>query len=219
MAKASKQEKAVIIAEQKARTKKSIVQAALPKSMTSSTNVQVVLHALEKEAKPLKKAISDLAIKSNGDFDTAAQLLKALKDKAKAAEAEEKKITDPLKQAMSAAKSHFKPFYDAIYALETDTKLKMGIWLEHQKKEALKLDEALESGAIKKASTFLRKREDLVVTSTSAKIRTLQKLEIFNARLIPAEFLIPDEKAIENALKDGREVPGCRLVAVNNIAI
>jgi len=185
----------------------------------SAVNTSIVLKSLERDAKPLKRKISDLEVTDKVSFDVAAQLLKQLKSLNKQAKAEEAKITDPLKQALSAAKNHFKPFYEEIAAIDTDTKLKMSVFLKKQEREVKKLEAKLESGEIKKVSTYLDKKEDLAVHSSAAKIRTLKRLNIYNWTKIPDEYWMIDNDKVEAALKEGKEVPGAELIDVKNIAI
>lgn len=186
----------------------------------SETSVAVVMQALEKEAAPLKKKVSNLVISDRESFEQAGSLLKVLKEKAAMAKEQESKIVDPLKQSIKAAQEHFKPFYKAVEQIEVDTKLKMSAFLEKQKAAQRKLDSALENGEIKKISTYTKKLADVAIQSTeSVSVRKIKKLAILNANLIPREFLVPDEGAIKMALLSGKKVPGCELQTIESLAI
>jgi hypothetical protein len=189
-------------------------------SSVPSLNTLVVFKSIEKKSMPLKKKVTDLVIKSQKDFDLAGQILKQLKDLDKSAKAEEAKIADPLKEALAATKLHFKPFHDSVAQIEADTKGKMIQFMNKQQAEQVKLAEKVESGEIKKASTFLRKSEELNVSgSVNTKLRKIKKLVISKESLIPREYLIPDETKIKLALEAGVKVPGCRIDLVDNLAI
>lgn len=182
-------------------------------------NVQIVLRSIEKKSLPLKKKVSDLEVKTQADFDRAGELMKELKSYTKLAKSEEAKIVDPLKQALKATQSHFKPFYDSIELIELDTKLKMSSFVQANERKQLEVKKSFEAGDIKKMSTYIKKNEELEVKSENASVRKLKTLVITKESLIPREYLVPDEAKIKAALLAGEKIPGCKIELVNSIAI
>lgn len=182
-------------------------------------NSLVVAKSLEKKSLPIRKKVSDLEVVDQESFDLAASLIKQLKAYVKESKAEEDKIADPIKEALANLRAHFKPFNDSIAALEFDTKLKMSVWVEGQQKKQLKVAEDLESGKIKKVSTFISKSEALQVKSPSASVRKVKVLRITNEKLIPREYLVPDEAKIKADLLKGISIAGCKIDLENSIAI
>lgn len=190
------------------------------KETVNKTNTAIVLSNLEKKASPLFKKLSQIGnINSQDSFDNAAALVKQLKELGKLAEVQKRTMLEPVKETEKRIREHFKPFETKLLEIETAIKLQMSIFLEDNKKKLAKIDEEFGNGKIKKIGTYTNKVNDLQVQSTSAQIRKVKKLEIYSAKDIPAEYLVPDEDKIMAALKQGKEVPGCRIVIVENIAI
>lgn len=193
---------------------------AIPKEKSDRVNTAVVLSSLEKKAAPLFKRLHAIAaIKTRESFDLAANLVKQLKEIGKISESEKRSILEPLKETEKRIREHFKPFETKLLEVETQTKLQMSLFLENSKKKLAKVDEAFEEGKIKRVGTYTSKVAELQVQSNSAQIRKVKKLSIYSLKDIPAEYLMPDEDKIMAALKQGKEVPGCRIVLVDNIAI
>lgn len=182
-------------------------------------NALIVAQALIKESQPMMKKVSNLAIKTNVDYEQAAVLVKGLKEIAKKAKTEEEKITKPLTESLNAAKAHFKPFHDQVKAIEIDTKAKMIAYLDAKEKEEQKLLDKFEAGEIKRVSTLTKKQGELRVESSTAVTRIVDTLVIEDEKAIPREYLIPDETKIKEALKAGKKVRGCKLEKVKQLAI
>lgn len=182
-------------------------------------NSLIVARSLEKEAKPIARKVSDLVIASEKDYQTAATLVGRLKDLAKLAEVEEHKITDPLNDALKAARSHFKPFRTSIALIESDTKQKMSAFLERVEREKQKVLDDFDAGKIKKMSTAIKKQTDLEINTGTSSVRKIKVVEIVDIKLIPRAYMVPDMDRIKQDLKDGKSIPGVREVLKNSIAI
>lgn len=185
----------------------------LVKPAATKLNVQVVIASIEKKAGPILKKLDSIdEIKSQEDFDRAALLVKNLKELDDLAVEEEKKITSPLNQALTAAREHFKPFHVLVKGKDDSIKLMMSVWYEAQKNKLAKLAEDFNGGKIKKIETFARKEKELRVSGSkaTATIRKVWTAEITNEEAIPREFLVPDMKKIEAHLRAGSKVPGVK---------
>lgn len=182
-------------------------------------NALIVVQSLLKKFKPLERKLTDLTVNSKESYDTAGALVKQMKELAKMADIEEKKITDPLNQALKAAKEHFKPFKDEVKQIEEATKADMIKFLDKQQGKQKALDKKFEDGEIKKVSTYVAHQEELTVQSRNSQVRGVQVLVIDDVNKVPREFLVPDEKLIKEALKAGKKVAGCRMETKTNIAI
>jgi len=182
-------------------------------------NTQIVVKALEKEAKVVTKKISSLVVDDQDSYNRAGELLKELKAMDKRAIEEEEKITDPMKQALDAAKSHFKPFHDSVKLIETDTKQKMLAYLEDNDRAQEKLLEDFEAGKIKKIGTLTAKQEALHIVNSAAVQRMVRTLDVEDIALIPREYMMPDEAKIKEALKAGKKVKGCVWKQVRQLAV
>jgi len=182
-------------------------------------NTQIVVKALEKQASPITRKVTSLVINSQESFDQAGEMIKTLKEIDRKAVEEEKKITDPLTQALQAAKTHFKPFHDHVKLIEADTKAKMLTYVKTMEQKQLKALDDFDKGKIKKISTLTSKQEALQVVSSSAQTRQVWSMEVVDASIIPREYLMPDEAKIKEALKAGKKVKGCEWKQVKTIAI
>lgn len=184
--------------------------------------VQVVVASIEKKASPIIKKLETIdEIVSQEDFDRAALLVKQLKELDELATEEEKKITTPLNQALTAARAHFKPFHVLVKGKEDTIKLKMSVWYQEQQNKRAKLAEDFDKGKIKKIETFSKKDQQLQVSGSkaTATIRKIWTAEVINEKIIPREFLMPDMKKIEQHLREGNEVPGVKWYQKEQFAI
>lgn len=195
------------------------VSVKIPGSVKEKVSTQVVLASLQKKAGPLIKHLEAIDEVNKANYDKAAETLKALKAIGKEADAQLHAIIDPIRAAEKAAKEHFKPFTNSIAELETSVKLKMSIYVENQNRKSMQVLKDFEVGKIKKVETVLAKQAEFEVSSESASVRKLTRAKAVDVTLTPREYLIPDERAILDALKSGKKVKGWELETVNSIAI
>lgn len=195
------------------------VSVKIPGSVKEKVSTQVVLASLQKKAGPLIKQLEAIDEVNKANYDKAAETLKALKAIGKEADAQLHSIIDPIRAAEKAAKEHFKPFTNSIAELETSVKLKMSIYVENQNRKSMQVLKDFEVGKIKKVETVLAKQAEFEVSSESASVRKLTRAKAVDVTLTPREYLIPDERAILDALKSGKKVKGWELETVNSIAI
>lgn len=179
----------------------------------------VVALSLQKKAAPISKKISSLVIKTEHDYESAAVLLKQLKDYAAEAKKKQDDMLDPLKLVADRIKNHFKPFLDSVKLIEKDTKDKMDKFLELRESAVQKVVNAFEEGKIAKPQTYLKKIKELSVTSSVANVAMLDTVEVVDISKIPREYMLPDLKAIKEALLAGKKVAGCKLTKTRSIRI
>lgn len=194
--------------------------SALEKSPTP-LNAQIVAATIEKQAKPLIRKLENIVtISTPEQMDAAAVTLKELKEVAKLAELEEKKITGPLEQAKKAAISHFKPFRDMVAQLDTTVKLAMSIYREQAAAKVKKLEADLETGKIKKITTFTNKVAAINNTGSTAKLKKVWTAEVEDVSKVPREFMIVDMDKVRQHLRDGgKPIPGVKWYQKETIAI
>lgn len=188
-------------------------------SNNKNTDVQVVIAALEKQAKPINNKLLKLpAIKTQQEYDTIRERLKKLKDLGKQATAKEKEIVNPIQDSVKKIKALFKPFKDKVAETEAIVNPALVAWVDKQDAEIEKAEEDLESGKIKNVSTFARKVAKASVPTGSGR-KKVWKLFIKDEKKIPREFLVPDETKIREAFKAGKKVAGCTWEQVNQVAV
>lgn len=191
------------------------------KTKSEQTNTMVVVASLQKQAQPFIKQLGGIAtINSKAEFKEAAEKIKKLKILAQSAEVEEKKITQPLNDALKATREHFRPFKNLVGEWEQKIKLLMSVFVEKQKKVAAKVEDDFANGKIKKLSTAQNKMAAVTPENTdSVQVRKVWQLRIVDENKIPREFMVPNESAIKAAFKNGSKVPGCVWEQVESIAI
>jgi len=182
---------------------------------------EIIVSNLEKKhAKTFKALTTVKAIRNQEEFDYAAECVRVLKDAAKIAKVEERKITDPLTDALDATRDLFRPFYSKVNEAETTIKLLMSVYMEDNKKKIELLEEKVANGEIKNISTFVKKVGALTIENNAATVRKVWKAIIANEKVIPRQFLMPDTAKIVAHLKaGGAPIPGVEWKQVESIAI
>lgn len=188
--------------------------------LPASTSMMVVADSIKKKAQPLIKKVENCAIKTREAYDESAKIIAQLKEFSKEAERQERTLTEPAKAIIKSAQEIFKPFRTRVMELEGMVKIRMLEFQARQEKLSAKIGADFESGKIKKLNTVVSKQNELLNTSSeNAQLRKVWKLSIIDPRLIPREYLLPDEIKIREALKSGQKVAGCKWEQVNSIAI
>lgn len=181
-----------------------------------------------------------LVIQSVEDLQIASNLIKALKNEYKAIEDKRKELTSPLDLSKKRIMDEFKPLLDARqYLIDKLSKeaISYNSELEKQRQEAIRKAEQERQKEIER----LRKQQELAKKDeTKEKIedkilevelapapvmaetkfagtsyRTIYSAEIIDASKVPAEFLIPDIKAIDafvKATKGQKQISGVKII-------
>jgi phenylalanyl-tRNA synthetase alpha subunit len=186
----------------------------------TTVSAQVVLRGIEKQSKPLFHKLQRIEqIDSVATLDQAGTMLKALKEMGKEADKKEKTITEPLTQALNATRELFKPFKKLVHEEEVRVKQLILDYHEEQENKVKKLKQDFAEGKIKQATTFMKKEAELNTVSHSSSVRKIWRAVAVNEAKTPREYLIPDESAIFEALKQGKKVAGWELQQAKSIAI
>jgi len=193
----------------------------LTKEKKARINSQVVVESLGKQTDKTFRELSTIkSIRSQEDFTRAAELVKSLKVIAEAAKDEQRKITNPLKDALEAVNAHFQPFFKKVDNIEAIIKVEMKIFLDKNKTKLLQLEEDVASGKIKDIGKYVDKAARLTVESDSATVRKVWKAEIQDEKKIPRKFLVPNTQLIvEHLRRGGAPIPGVEWKQVDSIAI
>lgn len=191
--------------------------ASLPKTATSKTSIAVVAASIQKKAQPKSKKVLDIEIKTKDDRALVMATVKEIKEMVKEAQVSEAKILDPLKTAMEETKNLFKPFYDSAKLVEKIGKDKILAFDEKATIAATALTKQLETGKIKKVSTFMNKLQE--VEASTEGVRVTKEIIVEDIAKVPREFLVPDMVAIKAAFKDGKKVAGCKEVEKKGLTI
>jgi hypothetical protein len=145
---------------------------------------------------------------------------------------EKEKITKPLNQALKAERARWKPLEEQYEAAIASIRAKMGKYqteeIKRQADEAKAIaDRRGEGKGYLKVETAVRqiaeieKVEKKVTTDAgSVSFKAIKMFEVMDVTMLPKEYILPDETAIRQAMKEGKELAGVRYwveqVPVNN---
>lgn len=161
-----------------------------------------------------------ISISSKTEFENIAEEIAKLKELKKEAENLQAGIVEPALLIVKNTRALFKPFLSRVDEMEREVKTAMINWVNSNEVKAKLIESKFENGDIKKISTVTSKTTLLRDNSFSAgSLRKVCKLTILDENIIPRKFLVPDEIAIKEALKNGEQVQGCKWEQVNTIAI
>ena len=178
-------------------------------------SAKVVYKSIEKKAAPLVRKLENFKLVTVDDRDKAIDLTKELKEFAKEAQQKLRTVTDPLNQAIDAAKEIFKPFLDQVKVVDAQIKSEILAFDEKLESRKKKLEERFESG---KVSTTKYLKESANLDNDKGTRRTWKAVAVDESQT-PREYLIPDVAKITQALKDGKKVKGWAYEQVKGIAI
>ena len=182
--------------------------------------------------------VSGLEIVNDECRDTATVLLGRVKDVAKNAEAERKKIVDPMNKAVKAVNNLFKPGIDRLEELEKIIKGKIAEYIRKQQEAARREQERIERENEKKMAAYEKKIEagksaaipvmaaptiqaQTKFSAGDTKIHTvkIRRFAIENLDDVPREYMRLDEEKVGKLVRAGIEkIPGLKIWTEETIA-
>lgn len=197
-------------------------QPSLTKEDKEKVSTEIVLASMEERAqdhfKKLKK-FTKKKITTKEEYNLVAENVKGLKAIDKEAKLQEDSIIEPIEESIGLIRDLFKPFHNKVKDWDTNAKLMLSVFLEEQKKKLAKVTAKFEAGKISKVSTYTSAVNEFSAPKGAAKVRKLKRVVIIDENSVPEKFKSPDIDKIEEALKNGEEVPGCKYEEVDNIAL
>lgn len=184
--------------------------------------------SLAQEAEDAKDAlamIQEFEIAEQADYDFANEALGDAKSSWKALETRKKKATGPLNQSLKEIRSWFKPAQDFYAQAE---RLLKGKLAEAHRKAREEQDRALREAQEAHQTGDVEAVREALVQSQAVEIAQADNVsviaswdfEIVDVKLLPREYLIPDEKAIRGVVKSlGGEaaIPGVRVFTKDTV--
>ena len=153
-------------------------------------------------------------VHNDTEYNQAFELLKKIKKAMKILETDRKERTRSLLDEKKAIDAEYKPGMARAKELEADLKR---ILQEYKRDKEAKRKELSEGPITREKMNALA--ETHTPEPEGMSIRKVQVLEIFDDALLPAEYLLPNEPAIKAALKEGKTIPGARLVEKEIMAV
>lgn len=175
---------------------------------------------IQKKVSSIAESAMQTEINSIESMSYATTLLSDLNTFSKQLTAEKEKVTKPLNEALKAERGRFKPFEDVIETAIAFIRKGMVTYQTEAKRiadaEAAKIAARVGEGRgklkIETASTKIaniEKAPDKVIADNgSVTFRTDKKFRIVDITKIPYAYLVPNEVAIRQVMKEGKELPG-----------
>lgn len=197
------------------------VKAEVVETPNPQEDTKLALHQeTEKEkqqAQSLLEQCSMLQVRTKDEVAFVAQVLAEIKGETKRLTARQKEVTDPLNQALKAARALFKPALELLGQCEA--KLKDHLALAHQAAEAEKraalqaAHEQAVAGDTKAAGQAIVKAEAAaeLPQTEGVSYRSRWVFAIVNADIVPREYCSPDLKKIREVValqKGATNIPG-----------
>lgn len=183
---------------------------------------------IQSEVSVYEREANALTIKTQSDMEQAVKMLSVTNSTADRVQSEKEKITKPLNEALKAERARWKPIEDACAsaiatiktkiltynrALEASNAIKEEKIMARVEKGTMKVETA-----VGKLACMPDANESVATEAGVVQYRTVKKLVIEDALLIPREYLMVNETAVKEALKAGKIVPGAKIVEEKTIA-
>lgn len=168
------------------------------------------------------------------ELTEAATLLATIEKESKRIQTEKEKVTKPLNEALKAERARWKPIEEKLDTASSTLRSFMSEYQtriareasEQASKLAARIGEGKGKLKVETAATKLATIESNVTatkkTVTEAgtvSFRTVEKLDITDPLLIPRKYLMIDTEMVRRTLKAGLEVPGARLIQVQEVNV
>lgn len=176
------------------------------------------LTSLKGQVSKLENAASSLTIASQDDYAAATDLVAQLKDRGSKIKILKESITKPANEILRNTRAMFAPVEAQHANAEAIIKTKL---LDYKRqvdaaaREAeAKIAAKVEAGrmrldtAEKKLDTIERVENTTRGKIGEVQVRTIKKVRIVDAALLPREYLVPDEVAIRRDALGGKTIPG-----------
>lgn len=175
---------------------------------------QKELTVVKRKTTNIAKEVEAIDVSDNDAVKKAGTIIKEAK---KWLKGERDKYIAPAKEIIAQAKDQYDPFIKNVEDVEKKLKARVTEYVTEQnriaEKERQRLADRVERGTMKAETAVdkMEKIEDPGKSVGGVTVRTIKKMRITDASLIPREFLVPDEVAIRKALLNGQEIPGAEI--------
>ncbi len=182
-----------------------------------------IVSIIEKEVSPAIQKATALKITDSTTMQVAAGMLTEANTYGDKIRQEKEKITKPLNQALKVERERWKPLETIIDTVVSTLRRKMSAYqteaMRKANEEAEKIAARVRPGrgnlssdkALELLSTIEKPEENISLDNGTIKFRTSQKLVIDDEKKLPREYLIPNESAIKEDLRQGKKISGAHL--------
>jgi hypothetical protein len=174
---------------------------------------------IQKQLAPIVDKALSITITKQEQMPEAVEILSKLNQFNDKITEEKERITKPLLEALRVERSRWSPMEKANQSGIDHIREQMSEFqtaeYNRKKAEEKKIADKLSSGkitidkAISKFDKIEELQKNVVAQSGLVSFREEKRLKIVDINSIPREYMIPDEKLILKALKEGKEIVGC----------
>jgi hypothetical protein len=178
-----------------------------------------------KKVSILEGEVNGLEIKNGEDMKKATVLLSNLNKYGDKVMEMKEKLTKPINESLKAVREMFKPV-EIYKGMIENLRGKMSRFqtdeINRMRAEEAKIANRVKEGkgnltieaAIKKMDKIEKVEKEVATDQGLVQFRETKILKLTDVNLIPREYLVPDEKKILEALKEGKPVVGAELEIV-----
>lgn len=172
----------------------------------------------------------ELNVTTADDYTRAGDLLKIVQNRIKAVEDKRKEYTKPLDEAKKQIMADFSAISKPLEEFVAEVKTKMTNWYRAEQKRKDEEQAKLEAEALAKAKAEGKSEVEVAIVNEEVKtqrgdvatttVKKVWKAEIMDETLVPREYLVVDQVAINKAVRDGvRSIPGVKIYQDEQISI
>jgi hypothetical protein len=184
-------------------------------------DVEAQVRAEADEAKATLDVARDFSIDNDEDLEFANDILRDVKTKLKQLDLSKRKITDPLNQALKAARELFRPAEQHYASIEFELKKSIGKYhalLAERKREAIALLQAPTTPAPAAEEALATLRQE-APASSGVTVTTFWDFVVERPDMVPREYCSVDMGTIRKGVADGvRDIPGVRIFENQRVA-
>lgn len=174
------------------------------------------------QATKYKDTIASLTISTPDDLTAATELLSQVNTILDQMTADKETLTAPLTEALKEIRARYAPIELVLKPLKDAIRLKMASYQQKAIETAKAAEQAIidrigagkgylkPQTAISKLAEIEKPETKLATASGSLSFKPTPTWEIEDMSLVPLDYLVPDEKKINSAMKNKKKVPGIR---------
>lgn len=175
---------------------------------------------IQKEISPVLNKVNNLSITSVEDMAPATELLSKINKFADNMKKDRLALTTPIEESLKLIRAKYAPTEKLLKEAIDSIKNKMATYqqeaLRLQKIEEEKIAARVSKGTLK-IETAVRKMGEIDAPESKVKtdagsvgFREDKDFEVIDISKLPLEYLLSNDVLIRKAMKEGKEIPGCK---------
>ncbi len=194
----------------------------MPPKTDKTEEVKAQLKAEEAEAEGTLEIAKSFEVSSQEDLDFVGDILRDVKTKLKELDKKKRTITDPLNQALKAARDLFRPVEQHYASVEHELKGAIGAYharLAAQKREAIAALAAPATPAPRAEAALATLQQSVPDAPKGVTVITFWDFEVTDEAQVPRDYCVVSPTKIRDAVAQGeRTIPGVRIFENQRVA-